>query len=86
MPFQIQAKRTTRLILRTFIEESKLKIGDLWYCLTVLHPRDQENEQYGQIVWSLFPYPIMSRGGGLPQKGEGGEFSGPNDKPTVNRT
>ncbi len=42
-------------------------IDILGYRLTVLCPCGQVDRQYGQIVWSPFPYPITSheRGGGF---------------------
>jgi len=52
--------------MTNILKNLKLKIDTLGYWLTVLRPRCQVDKQYGQIVWSPFPYPMMYHEGGLP--------------------
>ncbi len=64
---QIQAKPTTRLLLRkcSYWRNKAQNIDVLGYCLTFLCP-------CGQIVWSPFPYPITSHERGVATERGGG--------------
>ncbi len=65
----------------------RIKVQSRHSWVSLDHPPPK---QYGKLLWSPFPYPIMfrGRGGRLPQTGGGGGFSGRNASrlPMVNRT
>jgi hypothetical protein len=81
MPIEIQAKPITRWILRTVIDESKLKNRSS--CVLLDHPLPMRPGR--QAIWSdclttiSIPYHVPGGRGVATEKGRGG-FSGKNDK------
>ncbi len=63
IPIQIQAKPTAWLLLGTITEELKLRTRWSLGSLDSPPPTCQVGKQYGQLVLSPFPFPVMSQGG-----------------------